>query len=99
MILKTTLIFQLILIFFGLDRTYKENQLESIYILVKHLGFGYRDALSLAVPYRKWFIEKYIKELESINKGENKNEDINGENIAKLKSYEEMINKKLSNDI
>ena len=96
---KIKLIFQLILIFFGLDRSYKEYQLEDTYILIKHLGFTYRDACSIAVPYRKWFIDRYVKELEQINKKDTDDHGANRENSANLKSYEEMINKKFAKDI
>jgi uncharacterized protein (UPF0305 family) len=90
--------FQLILIFFGLDRKYKEIQLEQIYILIKHLGFSYKDAFNLNIAYRKWFIDRYVKELDSINKIKDKNK-VTGENIKNLNEFESMLDKKFSNDI
>jgi uncharacterized protein (UPF0305 family) len=95
--------FQLILIFFGLDSSFKELQLEQIYILVKHLGFNYRDARCLNVAYRKWFIDRYVKELKEINEkrsgGSDVNQDVNNDNISNLRQYESLLNKKFSNDI
>ena len=92
-------LFQLLPIFFGLDSSYKEHQLEQIYILVKHLGFSYRDAISIAVPYRQWFIDRFAKEIELKNKSMSNTQDVNNDNISSLKSYEDMINKKFSKDI
>ena len=66
---------------------------------MKDLGFTYRDALNIAVPYRKWFIDRYIKEIEETNKKISKDQDVNHENAASLKSYEDMINKKFAKDI
>ena len=71
-------------------------QLEQIYILVKHLGFTYRDAINLNVSYRKWFIERYIKELEVTNKKQETAQDVNSDNFANLNQYESMLNKKFS---
>ena len=51
------------------------------------------------MPYRKWFIDRYIKEIEDTNKKLNKDHDANHENAASLKSYEDMINKKFAKDI
>ena len=51
------------------------------------------------MPYRKWFIDRYIKEIEETNKKLNKDHDANHENAASLKSYEDMINKKFAKDI
>ncbi len=51
------------------------------------------------MPYRKWFIDRYVKEIEMINKKRTEDHDLKSENIASLKSYEDMINKKFSKDI
>lgn len=91
--------YRLIPIFFGLNSSYKEIQLEQIYILVKHLGFSYRDAISLNVAYRKWFIDRYVKEIEMINKPKDVASDVNNSNIDSLREYESLLNKKFSQDI
>ena len=86
------LIFQLILIFFGLDRKYREVQLEEIYILIKELNFSYSDAKKIPLPYRKWFINRLIKDIKK--KIGEKEEKVSHEHISGIESYQAMINKK-----
>tara|TARA_R100001015_G_C4540065_1_gene104306 strand:+ start:444 stop:728 length:285 start_codon:yes stop_codon:yes gene_type:complete len=90
--MKIQLNFQLILIFFGLDSKYREVQLEQLYILIKELNFTYTDARSLPIPYRKWFIDRLIKDLKARN-GE-KEDQVSHDQVEGMKSYQAMINKK-----
>lgn len=57
--------------------------------------------MGLKIPYRKWFIDRYIKELEDINKSRSGNTDsgTSNDNISNLNEYESLLNKKFSNDI
>lgn len=66
--------------------------------MVKHLGFTYKDAINLNISYRKWFIERYVKELELSHKKDKTGEDVNDNNISNLRQYESMLDKKFSND-
>ena len=63
-----------------------------MYILIKELNFSYADARKLPLQYRKWFIDRLIKEIKSRTK--NKEENINHEKVSDMKSYQAMINKK-----
>lgn len=36
--------------------------LEPTFLLMHHLGFTYADAMQLPVSYKRWFIERIVKE-------------------------------------
>jgi len=42
--------------------------LEEFYFLQKNLGMAYRDVYVMPVTYRKWYIDKFISDVESRNK-------------------------------
>jgi len=50
--------------FFGLTAESKHYILEYIYLLIRHLGFTYKDAYNLPVWKRDWFVKKFIEEKE-----------------------------------
>jgi hypothetical protein len=50
-------------IFFGLPTNYKEIVLEEQYILVRHLNISYVESRNMPRRYRRWFIDRYVKEL------------------------------------
>jgi len=53
--------------FFGLQPSDKEQLiLEPAFLLMYYAGFTYRETYSLPVPYKRWFIDRLVKEL---NKG------------------------------
>ena len=62
------------------------------------MGFTYKDAMNLNVSYRKWFIDRYVKELEAINGNKKENDDVSSDNLSNLSQYESMLNKKFSNE-
>ena len=49
-------------IFFGQTDTHREVFLEQAFLLQYYLGMSYSDCRNLPVPYRKWFIDRIIKE-------------------------------------
>lgn len=49
--------------FFGLTPADREAVLlEPTFLLMHHLGFTYADAISLPVTYKRWFIQRIVKE-------------------------------------
>lgn len=42
--------------------------LEEFYFLQKNLGMAYRDVYVMPITYRKWYIDKFISDVESRNK-------------------------------
>jgi hypothetical protein len=50
-------------IFFGLPTNYKEIVLEDHYILMRYLNVGYTESRNMPRRYRRWFIDRYVKEL------------------------------------
>ena len=49
--------------FFGLTPADRETVLlEPTFLLMHHLGFTYADAMQLPVTYKRWFIERIIRE-------------------------------------
>ena len=50
--------------FFGLTPSDREAILEQHYFLVRYLGMSYAEVRALPIPYRDWFIKRYIRELE-----------------------------------
>ena len=67
------LTFLLELRFFGLTASSKHFILEYIYVLIKHLGFSYKDAYNLPVWKRDWFVNKFIEEKKQINESRKNN--------------------------
>ena len=58
--------------FFGLTANSKHFILEYIYVLIKHLGFTYKDAYNLPVWKRNWFVNKFIDEKKQTNEARNR---------------------------
>jgi hypothetical protein len=59
--------------FFGLQPEDKVPLiLEPTFLLMYYGGFTYREAFNLPVPYKRWFIERIVKEL---NKGRGEDDD------------------------
>jgi hypothetical protein len=50
--------------FFGLTPENRDVILEQIFVLMQHLNFSYRDAYSLPVWQRSWFIGKLRENIE-----------------------------------
>jgi len=50
--------------FFGLTPDFRQYQMEEFYVLIKQLNFTYRDAYSLPVWKRRWFLKKFMDDLE-----------------------------------
>ena len=50
--------------FFGLTPNDVEIFLEQAFILMYYLGFTYAGVRNLPLAYRRWFIDRVIKELE-----------------------------------
>jgi hypothetical protein len=48
--------------FFVLSSNFKKNQLDEIYLLVKHANFSYRDVVRMPIFERRYFVEKLIDE-------------------------------------
>ena len=57
--------------FFGLTAESKHYILEYIYVLIRHLGFTYKDAYNLPVWKREWFVNKFIDEKKKENESRN----------------------------
>jgi len=36
--------------------------------LIKHLGLGWNEVRSMPLPYRRWMIERFVKDIESQKK-------------------------------
>ena len=88
------LIFQSLLIFFGLHENWRENFLEECFNLQLHLKMSYDTIYSLPVRYRKWYVDRLIKHFkERFDKKESDtSKPINNQN--KLEEYENMIQNK-----
>lgn len=50
--------------FFGLNSDYRKIVLDEIYYLVKHTNFTRVDALRMPVFERRFYLNKYIEEIE-----------------------------------
>lgn len=50
--------------FFGLTPENREVVLDQIFVLMQHLNFSYRDAYTLPVWQRSWFIGKLKENIE-----------------------------------
>ena len=49
----------------------------------------------MPVVYRKWFLDRLLRDFTEKNKmRDNQNNDVNHDNISKLKQYEDMLSKK-----
>ena len=59
---------QLGLAFFGLTPEYNESLLDEIFYLIYYMGFTYHDAYSLPIFKRRWFIKRFIKEVNPKDK-------------------------------
>lgn len=68
--------------FFGPTHSIKENSLEYLYILVKHLGISYYAAYNMPLWRRKWFIDKLISE----NKRENEKREMQTQSVRQKTS-------------
>lgn len=66
---------------------------------MKHLNFSYSDAKKLEIRYRRWFIERLIKEMEDKKKASKQNtpQAMDAESSKGFKQFEDMINKKFDN--
>ena len=62
--------------FFGLQPHDKELLiLEPTFLLMYYGGFTFRETYNLPVPYKRWFIDRIVKEL---NKGKDGGDDDGG---------------------
>ena len=50
--------------FFGLTPEYRGHSMEEFYVLIKHLNFSYSDVYMLPVWKRRWFLDKFLSDLE-----------------------------------
>ena len=48
--------------FFGQTGSLREEFLEEAYLLQRHLGMSYTEIKRLPVAYRRWFLERLVKE-------------------------------------
>ena len=55
---------------------------------------SYSEVKQLPTAYRQWFLERLVKEFSQKNEIDNGKEDINNDNINKLKQYENMLSNK-----
>ncbi len=56
--------------FFGLQPVDRVDLiLEPIFLLMYYGGFLYKEAYHLPVPYKRWFIDRIIKELNKSSEG------------------------------
>jgi len=58
--------------FFGLNLDYKLDLVREIYVCTKHIGFSYKDIMYMPVWERRNYIDQYLKEVEYINKEQEK---------------------------
>jgi hypothetical protein len=68
--------------FFGLNPEYKESLLEQFFLLQYHLGMSYSDVRNLPVPYRKWYLDRLVREFEKKSTQANKNRQQSGSRIV-----------------
>jgi hypothetical protein len=54
--------------FFGLTLEYKPYLLKEIFVCTKHIGFSYKDTMSMPVWERRNYIEQFLEEVEYQNK-------------------------------
>jgi hypothetical protein len=59
---------------------------------MKHLGFTYFDLNKLEIRYRRWFIERLVKDYSKKDEADNQNIS---KNMKNLNAYQEMLNKKI----
>ena len=59
------------LAFFGLNSDYRNYVLDEIYYMVKHVNFNRDEVLKMPVYERRYFLQKYIGELESQKEARN----------------------------
>jgi hypothetical protein len=53
-----------VLHFFGLTDNYRPLLWDEIFYLIYYMGFSFQDANSLPIRQRKWFIERFVKEIK-----------------------------------
>ena len=61
--------------FFGLNSSYREHQLEEVYLLMQHAQFAYTEARELPIPIRRWFLDRVTKDFKKRNEAIEKNSD------------------------
>ena len=64
---------------------------------MKHLNFSYPDAKKLEIRYRRWFIERLVKEIKDKNKAvsSNNSQPMDADSSRGFKQFEDMVSKKL----
>ena len=50
--------------FFGLTPNDKEIYLEPVFLLMYYMGFTYQEGMELPIWKRKWFVDRFVKEME-----------------------------------
>lgn len=55
---------------------------------------SYSEVKQLPTAYRRWFLDRLVKEFSPNETNSAKKEDVNSSNINKLKQYENMLSKK-----
>ncbi len=53
--------------FYGLTPESRAEILEQHYFLIRHLGISYAEIRDMPLLYRKWFIDRFIREVEERN--------------------------------
>ncbi len=84
---KVRLIYQLVLRFFGLTPENRDVVLEQIFVLMQHLHFSYRDAYTLPVWQRSWFINKLKHTLQKQQQQNTNNSPVNSRQNIFKKSF------------
>ena len=55
--------------------------------MIKHLGLGWNEVRSMPLPYRRWMIERFVKDIESqkkANQGETRTEEVTTRDIDRM---------------
>ena len=77
--------------FFGLQPTDKEMLiLEPAFLLMYYMGFSYRETINLPVVYKRWFIERVVKELNKGKDDENPSTKALHQNSPELREMQGM---------
>ena len=65
-------------------------------MLQRHLNMSYSEVKNLPVVYRKWFIDRLVRDFQQRNAVYNKDKssDANSDNMSRLKQYEDMLSNK-----
>jgi len=63
--------------------------------LIRHLNLGYEESRRMPIKYRRWFIERLLKDIKkSKSQQDNYGHDANHDNSSKLEKYQDFLDKK-----